>query len=167
MAPILKSQAEEEKPAKKTETVNPEIVTSFLKREGVWLAIWMLVRDWMRWQRSACWIYNMVIFADLKNSVSGVVEMGTWLKSVKERNRWESRGGYYRQFFHILRCAMLYPSSSPLLHTLFLLLAISLLFTIPSSTTPFVLLNSSAYFESQLIHHFLRKGFPDYSSLSA
>ena len=166
MAPILKSQAAEEKPAKKTETVNPEIVTSFLKREGGWLAIWMLVRDWMRWQRSACWIYNMVVFADLKNSVSGVVEMRTWLKSVKERSRWESRGGYYRQFFHILRCAVLYPSSSPL-HTLFLLLAIALLFTVPSSTTPFVLLNSSTYFESQLIHHFLRKGFPDYSSLSA
>lgn len=41
----------------------------------------------LRWKRSACWIYNMVVIVDLKNSLSGVVEMDTWMKSVKERNR--------------------------------------------------------------------------------
>lgn len=31
----------------------------------------------------------MVVIADLKNSLSGVVEMETWMKSVKERYRGE------------------------------------------------------------------------------
>lgn len=41
----------------------------------------------MRRQRSACGIYNMVVVADLKNSLSGVVEMETWLKSVKREKQ--------------------------------------------------------------------------------